>query len=84
MTKRLVSRLDQQAIGLRLTPAAIDLIAKEGYQPAYGARPIRRAIQTLIEDPLSMQLLDHEVKPGEKITVGARKGKLTFTTQRKK
>lgn len=84
MTKRLVSRLDQQAIGLRLTPAAIDLIAKEGYQSAYGARPIRRAIQTLIEDPLSMQLLDHEVKPGEKITVGARKGKLTFTTQRKK
>ena len=84
MTKRLVSRLDQQAIGLRLTPAAIDLIAKEGYQPAYGARPIRRAIQTLIEDPLSMQLLDHEVKPGEKITVGDRKGKLTFTTQRKK
>lgn len=84
MTKRLVSRLDQQAIGLRLTPAAIDLIAKEGYQPAYGARPIRRAIQTLIEDPLSMQLLDHEVKPGEKITVGARRGKLTFTTQRKK
>ena len=81
MTKRLVSRLDQQAIGLRLTPAAIDLIAEKGYQPAYGARPIRRAIQTLVEDPLSMQLLDHEVKPGEKITVGARKGKLTFTTQ---
>ena len=67
MTKRLVSRLDQQAIGLRLTPAAIDLIAKEGYQPAYGARPIRRAIQTLIEDPLSMQLLDHEVNKGNRV-----------------
>lgn len=84
MTKQLVSRLSQQAIDLRLTPAAIDLIAAKGYQPAYGARPIRRAIQTLVEDPLSLQLLDHEIKPGEKVTIGARKGKLTFTAQNKR
>jgi ATP-dependent Clp protease ATP-binding subunit ClpB len=57
-------------ITLQLTVAARALLLREGYDPAYGARPLKRAIQRLIQDPLAMQILDGQVLPGETVQVG--------------
>jgi ATP-dependent Clp protease ATP-binding subunit ClpB len=61
--------LQERQITLELTPAARDLLASEGYDPAYGARPLRRAIQRLIQDPLALQILEGKVLPGERVLV---------------
>jgi ATP-dependent Clp protease ATP-binding subunit ClpB len=73
----------QRQITLRLSDSARDLVLKEGYDPAYGARPLRRAIQHLIQDPLAMRILDGEVLPGDEVLVDAdkRTGEMTFTRQ---
>ena len=68
---KLQKRLDDYAITLRLTEAAQDLIADRGYDPAFGARPLRREIQDLIEDPLSESLLAGEFAEGSQIVVDA-------------
>ena len=79
MANQLVERLKGQDINLRLTPAAIDLIADKGFDPEYGARPIRRALQTEIEDRLSEELLAGHVAKGDTVVVGAHKGKVKIT-----
>ena len=79
--KKLENRLVEQNVTLKFTPAAIDLIAQDGYNPEYGARPLRRSIQTLVEDPLSLALLSGDIQSGDVVTVGARQGKLTFTAK---
>jgi ATP-dependent Clp protease ATP-binding subunit ClpB len=56
-------------ITLELTPAAKELILREGFDPAYGARPLRRAIQRLVQDPLAMEILEGKVLPGERVVV---------------
>ena len=61
--------LAERQITLELTPAAEDLLAREGYDPAYGARPLRRTIQRLVQDPLAMQILEGKVLPGDHIRV---------------
>jgi ATP-dependent Clp protease ATP-binding subunit ClpB len=61
--------LAERQITLELTPTARDLILREGYDPAYGARPLRRTIQRLIQDPLALQILEGKVLPGEKVQV---------------
>ncbi|USS88446.1 ATP-dependent Clp protease ATP-binding subunit [Fructilactobacillus hinvesii] len=81
LTRKLVSRVEEQGFELRLTPAAIDAVVTKGYQPEYGARPLRRAIQTLIEDPLSEDLLAGKFQKGDRITVGARKNEITITAK---
>ena len=81
LVKKLENRLVEQNVTLKFTPAAIDLIAQDGYNPEYGARPLRRSIQTLVEDPLSMALLSGDIQSGDVVTVGARQGKLTFTAK---
>ena len=81
MVKTLQKRVSEQGIELKVTPAAIDLVAKVGYDPSYGARPLRRALQNQIEDPLSTALLEGEVKAGDDVTVGARQGKITIKTR---
>src|SRR6185436_10287308 len=58
--KRVVDMLAQRGLKLELTPAAVELVLAEGYDPIYGARPMRRAIQRMIQDPLAMQLLSGE------------------------
>ena len=61
-----------------MTPAARRLIAAEGYDPAYGARPLRRAIQRLVENPLARALLEGRFKPGATIRVDADAGSGTL------
>ncbi|WP_420618608.1 ATP-dependent Clp protease ATP-binding subunit [Candidatus Poriferisocius sp.] len=71
MIKRLQNQLEAQGIGLELTDSAKVLLALRGYDPTLGARPLRRAIQRLVEDPLSERLLWKEFRAGETILVDA-------------
>ncbi|HEU5191926.1 MAG TPA: ATP-dependent chaperone ClpB [Methylomirabilota bacterium] len=75
---RLRERLTQRRITLELTPAAEDLLAREGYDPTYGARPLKRSIQRLIQDPLALALLNGEYHDGDTIVVGAQGGRILF------
>jgi ATP-dependent Clp protease ATP-binding subunit ClpB len=72
--------LAERKISLELTPAAKELVFTEGYDPNYGARPLKRSIQRLVQDPLAMKILDGEVLHGDHVTVDADKKlhKLTF------
>ena len=76
-----MQRLADQGIKLKITPAAIDVVAQKGFYPQYGARPLRRALQTEIEDRLSDELLRGHVAQGDQLTVGASKGKITVTVK---
>ena len=69
LLKSVEALLAERKITLTLTPAAKDLLLAEGFDPAYGARPLRRTIQRLIQDPLALQILEAKVLPGEHITV---------------
>jgi ATP-dependent Clp protease ATP-binding subunit ClpB len=70
---RVVALLAERKINLQLTAKARELLLKEGYDPVYGARPLKRAIQRLIQDPLALQILDGKIRPGEAIVVDADK-----------
>ncbi len=76
--ERLKKRLAQQNLTLDVDSGAKKLLAKEGYDPQFGARPLKRAIQERILNPLSLRLLDGEFKPGDKIKVSANDGELVF------
>ena len=76
--QRLEKRLAQQQLGLELDRSAKQLIAKEGYDPQFGARPLKRAIQDRLLDPLATKLLLGEFKPGDRIKAIARDGELEF------
>jgi ATP-dependent Clp protease ATP-binding subunit ClpB len=69
LLKNVEKLLAERKITLELTPAAYTLLLEEGYDPAYGARPLRRTIQRLIQDPLAMQILEGKVLPGDHIRV---------------
>ena len=71
MLKSLEARLKENEITVAFTDAAVEKIAKEGFDPTYGARPLRRVIQTQIEDMLSEEIIDGDVKPGSSVTVDA-------------
>jgi ATP-dependent Clp protease ATP-binding subunit ClpB len=73
--------LAERKIEITLTPKARELLFHVGYDPQFGARPLRRAIQRLIQDPLAMKLLDGEVRPGDSLTVDAhpKRDEMTFT-----
>lgn len=76
--EKLAHRLSQQQLSLRVEPDARRLIAKEGYDPQFGARPLKRAIQDLLLDPLATRLLSGEFKPGDNVKVTASNGQLSF------
>ncbi len=78
MTHDVIERIKEQNIKLKITPAAIDVVAKAGFDPEYGARPIRRAVQSEIEDRLSESLLEGKITPGSTVTIGAQKGKISL------
>ena len=77
--KRLVRRLENQKITLELSDAAKVLIAQHGYDPVYGARPLKRAIQKLVLDPLSMDILEGKIREGQRVTVDSDDGTLKFS-----
>src|ERR1700758_4364689 len=74
MTKRVRTQLESQGLGLELTDGAKELLADKGYDPTLGARPLRRAIQRLIEDPLSERILYKEFNVGDTIIVDTEDG----------
>src|SRR6202521_1350493 len=76
--ERLRKRLAERRITLQLTPAALELIANEGYDPVYGARPLKRVIQRRIQDPLAMAVLDGKFREGDTVLVDAEKGELVL------
>lgn len=84
MSKSVIKRMEEQDIQLKITPAAIDVIGEAGFDPEYGARPIRRALQKEIEDRLSEALLSGEVYFGSRVTIGASKGKITLNVKEPK
>jgi ATP-dependent Clp protease ATP-binding subunit ClpB len=79
-TARLVKRLAVQKITLHLTDAAKHHLAREGYDPVYGARPLKRAIQRSLLDPLSLEILAGKFREGDTITADAEDGKIVFAT----
>lgn len=81
MSKAIIKRLSNQDIQLKITPSAIDVIGKAGFDPEYGARPIRRALQKEVEDRLSEALLSGQIHLGDKVTIGASKGSITLNVK---
>ena len=80
MVRELNDRLAERKIAIALTPAAKVRIAEIGYDPAYGARPLRRALQKRVEDPLAMRILEGEFPEGARVTVDVDpKADFTFT-----
>jgi ATP-dependent Clp protease ATP-binding subunit ClpB len=75
---RLRDRLAERGLGLDLTDAAKEVVAEAGWDPTYGARPLKRAIQRLVENPLALRLLEREFAEGDVIRVDARDGELVF------
>ena len=70
MTKRLIGQLETRGLGIELTESAKELLSRKGYDPQLGARPLRRAIQRMVEDPLSEKILNKDFRAGEIIVVG--------------
>ena len=79
MSNSLIKRLSEQGINVKLTSSAIQYIANEGFDPVYGARPLRKALQREIEDLLAEQLLRGEIKKGEAISIGVNNKKIKVT-----
>jgi len=61
--------LAERKVSIELTPAARERLVRDGYDPAYGARPLRRTVQRLVQDPLAMRILDGTVLPGHLVRV---------------
>jgi len=75
--------LDDRRVSLELTDAAKDLLLTEGYDPNYGARPLKRAMQRLVQDPLAMKMLHGEVGDGDHVLVDAAQSEMEFTVSRR-
>ena len=71
-------RLAARDLGIQITDAALDLLAEAGFDPVYGARPLKRAIQQQVENPLAQQILGGKFMPGDTIMVDVDEGRLTF------
>jgi ATP-dependent Clp protease ATP-binding subunit ClpB len=76
--ERLRARLAERGIRLELTDAAKEHLAEAGWDPTYGARPLKRAIQRLVENPLALRLLEGEFAEGDTVRMDAADGELTF------
>jgi ATP-dependent Clp protease ATP-binding subunit ClpB len=80
--ERLRKMLQERNISIVLDDSARDLLSREGYDPSFGARPLKRAIQTLIQNPLAMKLLRGEIQPGQTLAVSARDGEMQFAADK--
>ena len=81
MCKQLIDRLKELEIDLELEQDAIDLIAKEGIDLEYGARPLKRAIQNHLENELSELILQRTIKAGDAVVASAKDDKMVFTVK---
>ena len=79
--QRLLKLLDERKITITLEPAAREWLADKGYDPAYGARPLKRVIQKQLQDPLAELILSGKIKDGDAVTVSVGKNALTFNGQ---
>jgi ATP-dependent Clp protease ATP-binding subunit ClpA len=79
--KEVQDRLNEHDITMQLSDAARVWLAKEGFDPAFGARPLRRAIQKYVESPLSVELLGGKFKDGVVVTVDVKDNKIVFQTE---
>jgi ATP-dependent Clp protease ATP-binding subunit ClpB len=77
--KRLRQNLSSRKMALEITDRAKALLADKGYDPAYGARPLKRTIQRLIQDPLAVKILEGEFKEGHRVRVDAQGDELSFS-----
>lgn len=84
MSKSVLQRIGEQGFKVKITSAAIYVIAKAGFDPEYGARPIRRALQSKIEDALSEELLTGKVTVNDQVTIGAKGGEINITVKQPK
>jgi len=75
---RLMTRLEERKIRVELTDSARDLLIEEGYDPVYGARPLKRTIQRRVLDPLALRVLEGEFREGDAIRLDGARGQLTF------
>jgi len=82
--QRLQKRLDERKISLVVTDAARKMLIERGWDPVYGARPLKRAIQRLVQDPLAMLLLEGKFSEGDTVEVDAKGGELVFTKTKTK
>ena len=74
------SRLQEKKIEIELTEKAKDQLARDGFDPVYGARPLKRAIQRKIQDPLSLAIIEGKFKEGDRVAVDTdENGEMTFT-----
>jgi ATP-dependent Clp protease ATP-binding subunit ClpB len=76
--RRLRDRLADRGLDLELTDSAKELVAEAGWDPSYGARPLKRALQRLVENPLALRLLEGEFAEGDTVRVDAQNGELAF------
>ena len=74
-------RLAERDVELRLSAAAADRLADEGFDPAYGARPLKRVVQRRVQDPLAMRMLEGEVRPGDMVDVDLIDGEIGFRVE---
>jgi len=77
-TLGLRKRLGERSIGLEFSEAALSRLAEAGYDPVYGARPLKRAIQTLVENPLARDLLDGKFAVGDTVKIDVKGGAIAF------
>jgi len=78
--EKLRAMLDERGITLVLDDSARDLLIEQGYDPVYGARPLKRAIQSLIQNPLAIKLLNGEIASGSTVNVTAENGEMRFSS----
>jgi ATP-dependent Clp protease ATP-binding subunit ClpB len=74
--------LAERQIRIELSDAARDALAEEGYDPHFGARPLKRTLQRMVQNPLAMRLLQGEFKPGQTVVVDYEKGAITFAVRK--
>jgi ATP-dependent Clp protease ATP-binding subunit ClpB len=77
--ERLRKNLAERGIEIELDDSAKELLVQEGYDPVYGARPLKRAIQSMIQNPLAVKLLGSDIVSGQKVRVSAENGEMKFT-----
>jgi len=78
MLKGVADRLRERGIDLTFSEGAVEQLSRDGFDPVYGARPLRRAIQHQVEDSLSEEILSGRVSLGDAVTASAEDGKLVF------